>query len=129
MLKVVQTKDEAIELSRQLAEAPGLEDFRVGVTGAFMDGSNKRNTPIEIVLKLKTDSTKSVGTFEVLELIQFFMVTHYYNKYEVHWLDLLAQDEEDMIRFVEQEGIEHNPNSIYTNIVELAQWADGETHE
>lgn len=122
MLRVAQTTEEALEVARKLASHKELSDFEIGVTGTFIEGTNKKNSPIEIVLKLKTDNKDLIGSPEIMTIINFIMTVHYYNKYEIHWLDLIEKNEEKLMEYAQENNLSYDHTSIYGRIVELTQW-------
>lgn len=125
MLKFLQNSDEVVELLHSLSACPELESFRVGFAGSFANGVNKKASPIDIVLKLKDDGNESeVGSLDINYFIASFMESAYSNKYHILWLDLLEKDELDIIDFMRNEGVEANPESVYTNIVAEVHWID-----
>lgn len=125
MLKFLQTFDEALDLINELAEKPELSSFEVGLTGSYATYMNKKSSPIDIVLKLKEGMDETlIGSMEIVELIHNATKNLYSNKLQIIWLDLLEKDEEDMISYAQRHGMEANPISAYTNIVESIKWSD-----
>lgn len=130
MLKIVETKQEAIELVVHLAKQDFLQDFRVGATGAFMENTMKKSSSVDIVLKLKEDGDEDlIGSISLLRSIKNYLGTYYHNKFNILWLDLLSKEEESLIEFVQSEGLEANPESVYTNVVDSLKWGSEDEDE
>ena len=130
MLKFLENRDEVLDLIRDLAECDVLKPFKVGVAGSYVNATNKKGSPIDIVLKLNEGEKRSlIGAFEITSFIKNQLQNVYSNKINVLWLDLLEDDETKLIDFVRTTGIEANPESAYTNIVEDVIWADSEDED
>ena len=130
MLKFLENRDEVLDLIRDLAECDVLKPFKVGVAGSYVNATNKKGSSIDIVLKLNEGEKRSlIGAFEITSFIKDQLQNVYSNKINVLWLDLLEDDETKLIDFVRTTGIEANPESAYTNIVEDVIWADSEDED
>ena len=130
MLKFLENRDEVLDLIRDLAECDVLKPFKVGVAGSYVNATNKKGSSIDIVLKLNEGEKRSlIGAFEITSFIKNQLQNVYSNKINVLWLDLLEDDETKLIDFVRTTGIEANPESAYTNIVEDVIWADSEDED
>ena len=130
MLKFLENRDEVLDLIRDLAECDVLKPFKVGVAGSYVNATNKKGSSIDIVLKLNEGEKRSlIGAFEITSFIKNQLQNVYSNKINVLWLDLLEDDETKLIDFVRTTGIEANPESAYTNIVEAVIWADSEDED
>ena len=130
MLKFLENRDEVLDLIRDLAECDVLKPFKVGVAGSYVNATNKKGSSIDIVLKLNEGEKRSlIGAFEITSFIKDQLQNVYSNKINVLWLDLLEDDETKLIDFVRTTGIEANPESGYTNIVEDVIWADSEDED
>lgn len=130
MLKIVENGQEAVEIIANLAEQSFMKDFQVGLTGSFVKGTHKKASSIDIVLKLKSEGEKHlVGNMALTNKILNFLGGYYHHKFNIMWLDLLAKDEEDIVSFIQEEGVEANPESVYTNVVEDLQWVLDEDEE
>lgn len=130
VLKFLENRDEVLDLIRDLAECDVLKPFKVGVAGSYVNGTNKKGSSIDIVLKLNEGEKRSlIGAFEITSFIKDQLQNVYSNKINVLWLDLLEDDETKLIDFVRTTGIETNPESAYTNIVEDVIWADFEDED
>lgn len=128
MLKFLQNRDEVIDLLHTIAEVPELQPFKIGVAGSYADGTNKKSSSIDIVLKLKEGEDPAlIGAYHLVEKIRNVTCNVYSNKLQVIWLDLLEKDEEELIEFSRMNGIEANPESAYTNIVECLRWLDDDS--
>ena len=127
MLKFLETRDEVVDLLHYLSDNTLLSSFKLGVAGSYAAGDNKKSSPIDIVLKLRDGENKDlVGSFEVAYQVHRLMDSVYSNKIHIIWLDLLEKDEESLLNFVRIQGVEVNPESAYTNIVEKVYWIDKE---
>lgn len=125
VLKFLENRDEVLDLVHDLAECDVLKPFRVGVAGSYVNATNKKGSSIDIVLKLNEGEKRSlIGSFETISFIKHQLQDVYSNKINVLWLDLLEEDETKLLDFVRTSGIEANPESAYTNIVEMVKWAD-----
>lgn len=125
MLKFLQNRDEVVELVQHLSECDFLKSFRIGVAGSYVQGLNKKGSSIDIVLALKDGKNKElIGNLDVNNFIYNFMEESYNNKINIIWLDMLQEDEESLINYMAKEGVEANPESAYTNIVEEVRWVD-----
>lgn len=123
MLKILESKQEALELLGLLVKQDFLQDFRVGATGTFMENSMKKSSSVDIVLKLKEDGDKDlIGSISLLRSIHSFLGTHYHHKFNIMWLDLLEKDENSLVKYINSEGMEVNPESVYINVVDSLQW-------
>lgn len=130
VLKFLENRDEVLDLIRDLAECDVLKPFKVGVAGSYVNATNKKGSSIDIVLKLNEGEKRSlIGAFEITSFIKDQLQNVYSNKINVLWLDLLEDDETKLIDFVRTTGIEANPESAYTNIVEDVIWADSEDED
>lgn len=130
MLKFLETRDEVVDLLHYLSDNTLLSSFKLGVAGSYAAGDNKKSSPIDIVLKLRDGENKDlVGSFEVAYQVHRLMDSVYSNKIHIIWLDLLEKDEESLLNFVRIQGVEVNPESAYTNIVEGVYWIDTDTDE
>ena len=130
MLKFLENRDEVLDLIRDLAECDVLKPFKVGVAGSYVNATNKKGSSIDIVLKLNEGEKRSlIGAFEITSFIKNQLQNVYSNKINVLWLDLLEDDETTLIDFVRTTGIEANPESAYTNIVEDVIWAGSEDED
>ena len=130
VLKFLENRDEVLDLIRDLAECDVLKPFKVGVAGSYVNATNKKGSSIDIVLKLNEGEKRSlIGAFEITSFIKNQLQNVYSNKINVLWLDLLEDDETKLIDFVRTTGIEANPESAYTNIVEDVIWADSEDED
>lgn len=130
VLKFLENRDEVLDLIRDLAECDVLKPFKVGVAGSYVNATNKKGSSIDIVLKLNEGEKRSlIGAFEITSFIKDQLQNVYSNKINVLWLDLLEDDETKLIDFVRTTGIEVNPESAYTNIVEDVIWADSEDED
>lgn len=130
MLKIIENKEEAMDLIQQLSEHEELENFDIGLGGSFVVDLNKKNSPIDIILRVKDKvDMKLVGAVEYVDFIQRYMSNIYSNKFQVVWLDLLERDEISLIEFMKDMGLEANPESAYTNIVENVKWADSDASD
>lgn len=125
MLKFLQNRDEALDLAHSLADCPELSAFEVGIAGSYVTGLNKKASAIDIVLKLKDGEDKNlIGDLDISFYIHQYMAPIYSNKIKIIWLDLLEKDEESLLEFMAEEGVEHNPESAYTNIVGDICWVN-----
>jgi hypothetical protein len=127
MLKFLQNRDEAIDLVHSLSECPELSDFKLGLAGSFVQGLNKKASPIDIVLKLKEDKNSDmIGSFYINGFIRKYLSDLYSNKVHIIWLDLLETDEESLLEYMPKVGVEMNPESAYTNIASTVKWVNDE---
>lgn len=127
MLKFLESRDEAMDLVHTLAKCPELSSFKLGLAGSFVTGLNKKASAIDIVLKLKDGESKDlIGDLDICYYIHHYMATSHSNKIKVIWLDMLEKDDESLLEFMAEEGVEHNPESAYTNIVGEICWVDDE---
>ncbi len=127
MLKFLEDRDEALDLVHNLAKCTELQAFKLGLAGSYVTGRNKKGSAIDIVLKLNDGENKDlIGDLDISFYIHQYMTTSYSNKFKVIWLDLLEKDEESLLEFMAEEGVEHNPESAYTNIVGEICWVDDE---
>lgn len=127
MLKFLENRDEVVDLLHYLSENTVLSSFKLGVAGSYAEGLNKKSSPIDIVLKLRENEDSSlIGNLDVSYQIHRLMHNVYSNKIQIIWLDLLEKDEEALLNFVRTHGVEVNPESAYTNIVEAVYWIDKE---
>lgn len=125
MLKFLENRDEVVDLVHSLSEQPEVSSFKLGVTGSYVTGQNKKNSSIDIVLKLRDGEDKDlVGSLTIASAIHRYMTASYSNKIKIIWLDLLEKDEESLLDYVAEEGIEANPESAYTNMVADVRWVD-----
>ena len=125
MLKFLEDRDEALDLVHNLADCPELKSFRLGLAGSYVTGLNKKASAIDIVLKLKDGENKElIGDLDTSYYIHQYMAKSYSNKIKVIWLDMLEKDDESLLEFMAEEGVEHNPESAYTNIVGEILWID-----
>lgn len=125
MLKFLENRDEVVDLLHYLSENTVLSAFKLGVAGSYAEGMNKKSSPIDIVLKLREGEDKSmIGSLDVSYQIHRLMHNVYSNKVQIIWLDLLEKDEVALLNFVRTHGVEANPESAYTNIVEAVHWVD-----
>lgn len=125
MLKFLENRDEVVDLLHYLSENTLLSSFKLGVAGSYAEGLNKKSSPIDIVLKLREGEDKSlIGNLDVSYQIHRLMHNVYSNKVQIIWLDLLEKDEEGLLNFVRTHGVEANPESAYTNIVEAVHWVE-----
>lgn len=123
MLKILESKQEAIELVENLAKQDFLQEFHVGATGSFMENTMKKSSSVDIVLKLREDGDKDlIGSISLLKSIHNYLSTYYHHKFNVLWLDLLVKDDEHLVEYVMAEGMEPNPESVYTNVVDSLKW-------
>ena len=130
MLKFLQNRDEVVDMAHTLAEMPVLSPFKVCVAGSYVTGLNKKASSIDIVLKLRDGMDRDlIGSVSVVESIHRATVDVYSNKIQVIWLDLLEKDEENLLDFQRKYGMEANPESAYTNIVEQVRWTDESDEE
>lgn len=130
MLKFLENSDEVLDFLEVLAEQDTMKDFRIGVSGSYAEGLNKKNSAIDIVLKLKDGGDKSlIGSFEIINYIHSFMEDVYSNKVCIYWLDLLEKDETVLLDYMSKNGYEANPESAYTNLVGSAKWVDEENED
>ena len=127
MLKFLQTSDEVVDLLQSLSSCPELSSFRVGFAGSYSTGTNKKASAIDIVLKLKENGDKNeIGSIYINSFIGQFMESAYSNKYHILWLDMLEKNEVAVHDFMAAEGLEANPESVYTNVVSEVRWVDDE---
>lgn len=125
MLKFLESRDEVVDLAHFLSEQPQLSSFRVGVAGSYVTAMNKKNSAIDIILKLKDGENKDlIGDMDISYYIHETISKSYSNKIQIIWLDLLETDEEALLKFIGVEGVENNPESAYTNIVGEVRWVD-----
>lgn len=125
MLKFVENRDEAMDIVSALASQPEVEAFRVGLAGSYAVNTNKKASSIDIVLKLKDGKdSELIGDFNISEAIFRFIEAAYSNKINLIWLDLLEVDETALLDYMAKAGMEKNPESVYTNIVEEVKWVD-----
>lgn len=125
MLKFLENRDEVVDLIHTLSEQPELKSFKLGVAGSYVTGLNKKNSAIDIVLKLKDGENRDlIGDLDISFYIHQNIALAYSNKIKIIWLDLLEQDEESLLEFIGAEGVENNPESAYTNIVGDVRWVD-----
>lgn len=125
MLKFLENKDEVLDLIQALSEAPELSSYKIGVSGSYAQGLNKKASSIDIVLKLRDGEKESlIGDSNINMFIHNFMQDVYSNKISIIWLDLLEKDEENLLEYMRENGLEVNPESAYTNIIEYIAWAD-----
>ena len=125
MLKFLENRDEVVDLVHSLSEQPEVSSFKLGVTGSYVTGQNKKNSSIDIVLKLRDGEDKDlIGSLNIAFAIHRYMEASYSNKIKIIWLDLLEKDEESLLNYVAEDGIEVNPESAYTNIVADVRWVD-----
>lgn len=130
MLKFLEDNNEVLDMLYELSANPKFSDFRIGVAGSYAMGTNKKGSSIDLVLKLKDGCDESkIGSLSVIESIHSALKSDYSNKLQVIWLDLLEKDEEKLLNFLRTEGIELNPESAYTNIVDKVVWVDEENSE
>ena len=130
MLKFLESRDEALDLVHILAKSPELSSFRLGLAGSFVTGLNKKASAIDIVLKLKDGEDKDlIGDLTIAYYIYTQTVRTYSNKIRLLWLDMLEKDDESLLEFMANEGVEHNPESAYTNIVGEVYWIDEDENE
>ena len=125
MLKFLENRDEVVDLVHSLSEQPELHSFKVGVAGSYVTGLNKKASAIDIILKLREGENKDlIGSFEIVSFIYRYMQDVYSNKICIIWLDLLESDEESLLEYMRMNGLEANPESAYTNIVDEVRWVD-----
>lgn len=135
MLKFLQNKEEVLDMIHELSTCSELSDFKIGATGSFMTNENKKTSPVDIVLKLNdsdededsdfgTADKSKIGSIEIIDFIQRYISEQYSNKINIIWFDLIEEDETSLLNYVKSHGIEANPESVYTNIVEHLYWAD-----
>lgn len=130
MLKFLQDQSEVLDMLTELHENSLFSDFRIGVAGSYAVGNNKAGSSIDLVLKLKDGCDKDkIGSLSIIDSIHSVIKDDYSNKLQVIWLDLLEKDEEKLLEFMRTQGIELNPESAYTNIVEHVSWVDEEDEE
>lgn len=123
MVKFLENSDEVLDFLQALSEETLLKDFKVGVSGSFARGENKKGSAIDIVLKLKENGDKSlIGSLSVISFIHRYMQDIYSNKICIYWLDLLEKDEVSLIDYMKKNGYEANPISAYTNLIENVKW-------
>ncbi len=127
MLKILETKEEALELVEYLASKPALSVYDVGLGGSFATNMNKRNSTIDIVLKLKEGEDKShIGSVVISAFVMRECEPIYFNKVQVLWLDLLEQQEVAIQEFVKEVGLDNNPYSVYANLGAETCWVEEE---
>ena len=125
MLKFLENRDEVVDLIHSMSEQPEFSPFKLGVAGSYVTGENKKNSAIDIVLKLRDGEDEGlIGNLSICAYIHRYMDASYSNKIKILWLDLLEKDEENLLDYMANEGIEANPESAYTNIVGEIRWVD-----
>ncbi len=127
MLKILETKEEALELVEYLAGKSALSMFEVGLAGSFATGLNKKNSSIDIVLKLKDGENKShIGSINTSAFIYRECAPVFYNTVQILWLDLLEKEELKTQNYVREAGLDNNPFSVYSNVVADTVWYQSE---
>lgn len=123
MVKFLENSDEVLDFLQALSEEKLLKDFKIGVAGSYARAENKKNSAIDIVLKLKDNGDKSlIGSFAIIAYIHRYMENVYSNKVCIYWLDLLEKDEVKLLDYMKNNGYEANPESVYTNLIEDVKW-------
>lgn len=124
MIKIIQSSEEALKVAHELSELHGIKgNFEVGLTGSFAEGTQKKSSGLDFILKRTENGKKDlVGNFTILRTISAYMQEHYYNKYHIIWYDLLEEDEVKKLKNASKIGVAKNPASPFTNAINLASW-------
>ena len=114
------------EMARYVYENPNGKNILVELqVSTKWCRDNDVDDSIDIVLKLRDGEDKDlVGSLTIASAIHRYMTASYSNKIKIIWLDLLEKDEESLLDYVAEEGIEANPESAYTNMVADVRWVD-----
>ena len=124
MRKIIESPVEAEKLVTHLITELDLESkFKVGLAGSYVRDEHKASSKIDLVLKARNqEGLVLVGKWVMIDQITEFMVSNYHNKYNIIWLDLLEKDTEKTLEYMRDNGMELNPECVYTNIVEEVKW-------
>jgi hypothetical protein len=81
MLKFLENRDEVVDLVHNMSEQPEFSSFKMGVAGSYVTGMNKKNSAIDIVLKLRDGQDKDlIGSLAICSAIHRYMDASYSNK-------------------------------------------------
>ena len=125
MLRLVQDKEDALVVAKELDELEELEGFSVGIVGSFARNSNKKRSSIDIILELNDGEQKDkIGSFALIGAVKHYMGENFVNKFEVKWLDLIEDDYNKTLSKNKEINLDENPNSPYLKIIDEVVWAD-----
>ena len=96
-------------LSKVYAKYDGI---KLGVAGSYANGTQHADSDIDIVVD--GDSTR----VDIMEYIKsLFNVT-----VDVLWVDLMKQEDDDLDKFAQENGLPANPYSVYKTVMKEVKW-------
>lgn len=88
------------------------DGIKLGVAGSYANGTQNADSDIDIVVD--GDSTR----VDIMEYIKgLFNVT-----VDVLWVDLMKQEDDDLDKFAQENGLPINPYSVYKTVMKEVKW-------
>lgn len=88
------------------------DNIKLGIAGSYANGTQRADSDIDIVVD--GDSTR----VDIMEYIKsLFNIT-----VDVLWVDLMKQEDDDLDKFAQENGLLANPYSVYKTVMKEVKW-------
>ncbi len=118
--KVILNREQVLQLLKEMKTNEILKDTRIGLTGSFARGKNKKSSDIDIVISYAAGE----NDIEITEFIWGYMTSNCDYKIDIMHLQSIIKSDLELNEYALLQGLPVIPEGIHERILREVIWIE-----